>query len=104
MKIDWLMVLLFSIGMSVSLFYKPEKVIAWIYKKLKGTIFYPDNKAKKMGIQMIVYPIAQVGALVKFSILGFMVFKAYDIIGFEKTLLFMLIILYVTMGNINKNI
>lgn len=106
MQIDWLMTILFFVGVSVQLFYKPDKALEWIKEKLKGTIFYPDNKAKQMGLQMILFPISYLGFFVKFGIVGFIVFKAYDVVGFEKTILLTIIMVYLalTSSSSNKNI
>lgn len=105
MILDQLVFLLFIVlGLASQLFYDPNKARAWVLKALSNTPLAEMNKAMRLGMEIILMVPTYLTWMVRFGIAGLIFFKAYDIIGFEKTLLIILLVIYITLAEKDKKI
>lgn len=95
MEIDLMFIVIIVVGLASKMFYNAEKARAWVQKKFKGTFLEPQNAAQDFGMEMILLIPTYLQYLVRFGFMGFIFFKAYDVIGFDKTIIILLILIYV---------
>lgn len=95
MAFDMIFIVIVVVGLASKMFYKPDKVREWIMKRFEGTFLEPQNAAQEFGMEMVLLVPTYLQFLVRFGIMGFIFFRAYDIIGYEKTIIILLILIYV---------
>jgi hypothetical protein len=92
------------LGLGANLFYDPQKARVWVLKRLSNTPLEKMNKAMRLGLEIVLMVPSYLTWMLRFGIAGLIFFKAYDLIGFEKTLLIVMLVIYVTMTESNKKI
>jgi hypothetical protein len=85
-------------------FYDARKTEAWLVNKAKGSWAEPKNTMQLNSYKiMAAFPL-WVKWMCTFGLLSYIVFKTYDILKFEKTLLILLILIYTALTQKNINI
>jgi hypothetical protein len=105
MMIDQLIFFVFIVlGLAANIFYDPRKAREWVLKRLSGTPLEKMNKAMKLGMELVLIIPTYLTWMLRFGIAGLIFFKTYDIIGFEKTIIIICLVIYITLANSDKKI
>jgi hypothetical protein len=102
MQVDLLFFVFILLGLGSQLFYDPNKVRTYILGKLTHTPFGKLNKAQQMGLELLLIVPTYLSYFLKFGIMGWIFFKAYDLIGMDKTVIILLILVYINLTDTKK--
>ena len=102
MQVDLVFFGFILLGLASQILYNPAKVREWILKKLSNTPFKDLNKAQQMGLELLLIVPTYLSYFLKFGIMGFIFFKAYDLIGMDKTIIILLILVYMQLTDTKK--
>jgi hypothetical protein len=92
------------IGLATNLFYDQKKAREWVLSKISNTPLSQMNKAMRLGMELILMIPTYLTWMLRFGIAGLIFFKTYDIIGFEKTIIIIGLVIYITLANPDKKI
>ena len=103
MQVDLIFFAFIVLGLASQVLYDPNKTRAYLLAKLSKTPFGQLNKAQQLGLELLLIVPTYLSYFLKFGIMGFIFFKAYDLIGMDKTVIILLILVYISLTDTKKS-